>query len=284
MTSIESTAARLNLHRAGREWRGSCPACGYGSDAFSLSAGRNGRLIGWCASCRDKDAIRSALGADAPPSRTDAARAASEAAEDRAKKQQQAISLWDSGEVLTGDCPASKYLRSRCLESAIGNLALRYRADTRHPVSGRHPALLCRIDDVAGNQVGVHRIFVTTDGYKANVTPPKAAKGTVWSGAIRFGTGPEIVVAEGAETALAAGLILGLPAWSAISAGNLQKGLALPPEVQSVAIAADHDKPGIDAAQDAARRWRREGRTVRLVLPDGEGRDFADLLRVGEVA
>jgi hypothetical protein len=92
------------------------------------------------------------------------------------------------------------------------------------------------------------------------------------------------VVAEGAETALAAGLILGLPAWSAISAGNLQKGLALPPEVQSVAIAADHDKPGIDAAQDAARRWRREGRTVRLVLPDGEGRDFADLLRVGEVA
>ena len=30
-------AACLGLHRAGREWRGTCPACGYGSDAFTLS-------------------------------------------------------------------------------------------------------------------------------------------------------------------------------------------------------------------------------------------------------
>ena len=54
-------ASRLDLHRAGREWRGSCPACGYGSDAFTLSAGRNGKPLLWCASCQDQDGIEAAL-------------------------------------------------------------------------------------------------------------------------------------------------------------------------------------------------------------------------------
>ena len=66
-----------------------------------------------------------------------------------------------------------------------------------------------------------------------------------------------------------------------LSAGNLAKGLALPKEVRAVVIAADPDPPGEVAAQHAARRWRAEGRTVRIARPDREGADFNDLLREG---
>jgi hypothetical protein len=73
-------------------------------------------------------------------------------------------------------------------------------------------------------------------------------------------------------------LLLGLPAWAAISAGNLGGGLLLPPEVRCVVIAADPDDPGRQAARDAWPRWTAEGREVRVALPDGSG-DFNDLLQ-----
>lgn len=271
--SLETIAARLNLRRNGREWRGACPVCGYPA-AFVLSAGRHG-AIAWCASCQNLDAIRAVIGgAPLPPrDREDDQRArdAKETATEAARR------MWDGAATVTADDPAGRYLASRNLAAAINNPVLHYRRDVAHPSGGRWPAMICRVGDEAGELVAVHRVFLTSDGAKARIDPPKAAKGPVWGGAIRFNTGSEIVVAEGPETAIAAGLILGLPAWSAISAGNLAKGLKLPADVRRVVIAADHDKPGIDAAQNAMRRWRQEGRIVRMVLPDIEGEDFADV-------
>jgi hypothetical protein len=72
--------------------------------------------------------------------------------------------------------------------------------------------------------------------------------------------------------------LVGLPAWAAISAGNLAKGLVLPPEVHTVIVAADPDPEGERAAVSAALRWRVEGRTVRIARPTGTG-DFNDVLR-----
>ncbi|HEX7390577.1 MAG TPA: toprim domain-containing protein [Acidiphilium sp.] len=179
---------------------------------------------------------------------------------------------------MTPDDPAGRYLARRYLGFAVCNPALRYRRDVPHPSGSRWPAMLCRIDNAAGEMVAVQRVFLTLDGHKAKLDPVKAAKGPVWTAAIRFGTGPEIVIAEGPETAIAAGIVLGLPAWSAISAGNLARGLTLPVDVQGVVIAADNDAPGIDAAERAARRWQTEGRQVRVVKPDEPGSDFANLL------
>jgi len=51
----------------------------------------------------------------------------------------------------------------------------------------------------------------------------------------------------------------------------------LPLEVRRVVIAVDPDGPGEQAARDAAKRWQREGRAVRLARPDGIG-DFNDVL------
>jgi hypothetical protein len=76
---------------------------------------------------------------------------------------------------------------------------------------------------------------------------------------------------------------MGLPAWAAISAGNLAKGLMLPPEARHVVIAADPDEAGKRAARDAWLRWRAEGRTVQIATPYGTG-DFNDLLCAREAS
>ena len=146
--------------------------------------------------------------------------------------------------------------------------------------------MLGLVQDVAGNPVAVHRTYLRPDGSgKAEVEPNKANLGPVWSGAIRLcSAAPEIVIGEGIESAGAAGLLLGLPDWAAVAAGNLGKALALPPEVRAAVIAADHDEPGRNAAGEAAARWKAEGRAVRIALPDRAGEDFNDVLRVREVA
>ena len=82
---------------------------------------------------------------------------------------------------------------------------------------------------------------------------------------------------EGIETAASAGLLMAVPAWAAISAGNLAKGLTLPPEARRVVIAADPDQTGRTAARDAWLRWTAEGREVSVAVPDGVS-DFNDLL------
>jgi len=264
---------RLKLNRAGRWYRGACPVCG--REALSVTEGRAG-IRATCHYGCDKSTLREALGAGKLPQHdpeADQREAAARASATEAAKQ-----IWNGADRVTADDPGGRYLAGRHLAAAIGNDRLRYRRDTAHPTGARWPAMVCRIDNADGELVAVHRIFLTQNGDKAPLDPQKAAKGPIWSGAIRFATGREIVVAEGPETALAAGLIMNLPAWSAISAGNLARGLILSPEVVRVVVAADNDKPGINAAQDAIRRWRREGRDCRLVMPDKEGADFADLL------
>ena len=135
------------------------------------------------------------------------------------------------------------------------------------------------VHDGDGAICACHRTYLDPSGAKAAVDPVKASYGPIAGGAIRLHPpAPELLVAEGLETAASAGLLLGLPAWSAIAAGNLAKSLVLPPGVRHVTIAADADPPGQRAAAAAARRWIGEGRSVRIATPDTPGTDFADVL------
>ena len=88
-----------------------------------------------------------------------------------------------------------------------------------------------------------------------------------------------LAIAEGIESAAAAGKLLSMPAWAAVSAGNLAKSLILPTEIRSIVICADHDAPGLAAAEDAARRWQGEGRAVRILRAVEPGRDANDVIR-----
>ena len=282
MMSAADLAERLGLRRHPKSWRGRCPACDY-SSTFSIRTGRNGQALLYCASCRNPDALSEAaaraMGRDRQPDRYDNR----DVAAIRQRKQDTALRLWRGSE--SAVCTlADRYLTARGLAGVAASTALHFRADTPHPEGGRLPAMIALVSDVARTPLGIHRTYLARDGSKARLEPTKASLGPVWSGAIRLDEiAPDaaLIVGEGIESSASAGRLMGLPAWAAISAGNLAKGLMLPPEARHVVIAADPDEAGKRAARDAWLRWRAEGRNVQIATPDAAG-DFNDLLRARE--
>lgn len=274
-------AARLQLKRRNRGWSGSCPACGY-ARAFSIWLGKGARPSLFCGNgCTREDlgaAARNALGAAwmPPPCQADAKAERARAAD---AKQAAAQRLW-AGSASCAGTAAARYLARRGIGHAANSIALRFRGDCSHPDGGRLPAMVALVQDAGGQLTAVHRTYLTPDGSKASADPVKASLGPVWGGAVRLDpVGPVLTIGEGIETAASAGLLLRLPAWAAISAGNLASGLLLPPEVREVVIAVDPDSAGRAAAAAALARWQTEGRRVRIAVPDTTGQDFNDLLR-----
>ncbi len=274
-------ARPLGLKRGARSFRGNCPSCGY-PGAFAVKSDKHGTARLFCSNhCTAADlqsAVARVIGGEAalPAVQT------RDDPEKRARMIESARRCWTGSTALTGTL-AEAYLLSRLLEHLVTSPALRFRGDTSHPEGGKLPALNAEVVDVAGAFIGIHRTYLAAPGRKANVTPAKASLGPIWGGAIRlqsFDPGKPLVVGEGIETAASLGLLTGNPAWAAISAGNMAKGLILPDAVRDVLIAVDPDPPGERAAEDAARRWQREGRRVRLARPDGDG-DFNEVLRAG---
>ncbi len=100
-------------------------------------------------------------------------------------------------------------------------------------------------------------------------------------GAVRLaGPDKELVLAEGIETALSILQATGKPIWACLSTSGL-KAVRLPPETRTIIIAADGDEPGLAAAEEAASRFYREGREVKIARPPA-GMDFNDLLQLPE--
>ena len=272
-------ATRIGLRRCNRSWRGDCPVCGY-SRALSLKE-NNGRVCAFCANgCTQKyiiEALAQAAGGTWSVPSAQAEEAAQ--ADSRARAASRAALIW-SGSSPATDTIADTYLCNRGLPGLAASATLRFRGDCNHPEGGRYPALVGLVVNVAGQATAVHRTYLAAAGHKAAVEPGKASKGQVWGGAIRLDLeAPEIVIGEGIETSASAGRIFDLPAWAAISAGNLARAVKLPPMVRAVVIAADADNAGRNAAETAAVRWCAEGRRVRIACPDEAGRDFNDLLR-----
>ena len=206
-------------------------------------------------------------------------------ADETAERRRNARTFWHHCDYATPGTPAALYLARRGLPWLMGHEHIRYRPDCPHPSGGTLPALVTLVHDGAGAICAVHRTFLDLSGAKAAVGPVKASYGPIAGGAIRLHpAAPEMLIGEGLETSASAGLLLGLPAWSAIAAGNLAKSLALPPGVRRVIVAGDADKVGIAAVNAAALRWRREGRVVRVATPDVPGMDFNDVLQARLVA
>ncbi|WP_428377754.1 DUF7146 domain-containing protein [Lichenicoccus sp.] len=276
MITAADLGQRLSLRKLKREWRGACPACGYAA-AFSVRAGEHGAALAWCASCQDQDGIEAALnrvtaGAWKPPERPDQ----QSDPEQRAKKQAAALRLWSGSAKVPGTL-GERYLAQRGLATLSTSPALRFREDCYHPHSMRLPAVVAQVVDVDGRPVAVHRTYLDrSNARKTTHEPAKASLGPVWHAAVRLQPlepGQPLVIGEGIETSASAGLMIGAPAWAAISCGNLQYAMQLPPEATDIIIATDKDDPGERAAQSAACRWQAEGRQVRIARPNGPG-DF----------
>lgn len=145
---------------------------------------------------------------------------------------------------------------------------------------GRFPALVARVQDVAGETVTAHVTWLE-HGWKLDrgegvparkmLSPVEGRTGC----AVRLMplVGDVLGVAEGIETALAASALHGgMPVWAALNT-SLLKRFVTPPGVRKLFVFADRDVAGLEAAMDL--REEMDGRClVEVVRPTKA--DFAD--------
>ena len=86
-----------------------------------------------------------------------------------------------------------------------------------------------------------------------------------------------LAIGEGVETMLTVAHAF-RPVWSAIDADNLAVFPVLD-GIESLLIVADHDAPGLKAAEQCADRWYRAGREVRIAKSPVPGQDANDYAR-----
>ncbi len=190
--------------------------------------------------------------------------------------------IWrESRAVVTGD-PVSAYLLRRTGIDAVPGCirfhpALPYRHDDGSVT--RHPAMVAKVQNADGQGVAIHRTYLTSNGDKADVPTVKKIVGSLPpSSAVRlFPASSNIGIAEGIETALSASVSFGVPVWSCISAGVMEKWTP-PPGTERVHIFGDNDLSGTGqaAAWILAKRLIAAGFSVEVNIPDKPGTDWND--------
>ncbi len=146
----------------------------------------------------------------------------------------------------------------------------------------RVPALLAAVTDEAGACVAVQATGLGPNGRgKIAGREPRRNFGSPAAGVVRLfprligdHTGA-LAVAEGVETAIGFALMSGYPTWVTLGASYL-KHFTPPRGVDELVIAADNDRPGLEAARALAARLERDV-AVEIRTPDRDGEDWADV-------
>lgn len=274
MTEAKDIARRFNLRAQAGAFIGTCPACGY-KDGLRVTS-QNGRALWWCGACQDQAAVTAAISGQA----AHAAPMAAAADATQVQKREWAMNLWADALPAMGTV-VERYLAARGI-ALRDEMPLRFLPNHLCRDSGkRWPVMLALMVDCAGTPQAIHRTFIAQDGKgKAPIATPRKTLGIVAGAAVRLAPiADRLVIGEGIETSVSAGLMLKAPAWAAISAPNLEFKLKLPASIREIIVAADHDGPGLKAARAALARWKAEGRSVKIARPQTPGQDFNDLWR-----
>ena len=285
--TAEVMAQALGGRRAGSAWMARCPAHDDRVPSLAIDERSDGTVLVCCHAGCSQHAVINALTARGlwpgvsgrslaqvpvpPRQRTDR-----EPPQSRTRVGA-AMSIWHRSEPAAGTL-VETYLRTRGITLPPPRV-LAYQSRLTHPTGGVWPGMVALVtrgrDDDA---VGIHRTFLTRDGgAKATVSPQKMMLGPCGGGAVRLAAATDdVLVGEGLETCLAVMQATGRPAWAALSAAGL-RSLDLPEHICTVVVLADADPSGEAAALAAGRRWRRQGRDVRIARPP-TGLDFNDVL------
>ncbi len=200
--------------------------------------------------------------------------------EDADRKREGVRRIWrEAGSA--DDTLVETYLRERGIRPPIPP-SLRYAHLQHGPTGLMLPAMVGAVQAPDRSVTGMHRTFLTMDGTKkAPVSQNKMMLGKCAGGAVRLAAVAEkLALAEGIETGLSILAATNISTWATLSTSGL-KAVILPDEVREVIICADGDEVGEKAANDAAQRFLREGRVVRIARAPA-GMDFNDLLVLPE--
>jgi putative DNA primase/helicase len=285
----ETIAKALKGHKTGDGWAACCPAHNDHTPSLSIRYGREGKVLVHCFAGCEQGQVIAALKARGlwvvtvrPKWRQTITRisdhyVAKQLESKITARAEDGLGIWRDSVPAAGTLLAA-YLHSRGLD-IIAPAALRFHAKLKHPSGTFWPAMVALVTRGTDNTpLAIHRTFIAPDGRsKAAVEPAKMMLGPCRGGAVQLALPTDVLmVGEGIETCLAAMLASGHAAWAALSTSGL-RSLDLPTAVQDVIVLADGDDPGEAAARDAALRWHREGRHVRIARPP-RGTDFNDLL------
>ncbi|WP_158006996.1 DUF7146 domain-containing protein [Piscirickettsia litoralis] len=264
---------------------GICNSCGAKSDGFELLKWLNG----W--SFRETlEQVAAFLGVTSLHNQVDSHKqqpwlqhAQQQLTQQKKQSEQAAFwitQVWNQAQPL-GDDAVKRYLQQRrCFTSHVSDCvrfhpALPYFDEEGHRV-GEFPAMVCSVQNAAGQIVTLHRTYLTNEGHKAPVEKVKKMMSipdnlAVAGNAIRL-VGPQgsiLGIAEGIETALSVYLATGIPTWSAMTA-TLLKSVQPPKSIRTVIIWADQDRScaGEEAALILKERLQQQGITVLVMLPD----------------
>jgi putative DNA primase/helicase len=264
-------------------WRCLCPL--HNGHSLTIKDGIGGRLLVKCFGGCSADDVRrklhslELLGDDAPAPLTPEHIAAQKATEARNRRRRiaQAHEIFAEG-VEVRDTLADLYLRSRGTDpfspyfASNAALVLRFHPWCYHSPGVHRPALLARVDHVEHGHVATHITYLAPDGStKTTLAPPRKTFGPRKGGAVQLAApkaGERFVIGEGIESTLSVMVSCSMPGWAALCAEGIT-ALDLPREATDLVIAADNDANGVGqrAAQDATRRFIREGRRVRIAIP-----------------
>jgi hypothetical protein len=295
MRAAEIAAELGGISHSGEWHRCRCPVCGSRTASLALKDGGRHGLIARCWRCGvSGDEIRTALRAlgftFALQGGFDNFAEQQRRQEHENRNLERAAEMWLAG--LPGqDAVPDIYMHSRGIPLTEWPPSLRYLPAghyfARHPSGTRDfPVMLAAVVDCRAEFTAVHRTWLTLSGDgKAPVDPLRMTLGRVAGGAVRLAmfepdANQTLVIGEGIESSLSAGLLMQAPAWSALSAGNLGH-LILPNEIRTVLIVVDNDSNGVGeaAARSAGLRWLAENRRVRLLIPKKRGCDANDLVK-----
>jgi putative DNA primase/helicase len=288
----EMIGRALSGRKTGGAWMARCPSHEDREPSLSISDAKDGKVLVRCHAGCDQHHVIAALrsrglwetkGTDRQENRApgyDGQRLLPEPDHTALQRTEAALRLWQASQ-RAEETPVETYLRSRGLHISPPP-AIRFNTGLKHPSGSVWPAMVGLVTrGVDRVPIAIHRTFLARDGSgKAPVDPAKMMLGPCRGGVVRLSDpGSVLMVGEGIETCLAAMLATGYAAWAALSTSGL-RALELPSGARDVIVLADGDAPGEAAAQDCGRRWKRQGRRVRIARPP-KGMDFNDLLLSG---
>jgi hypothetical protein len=284
MTAATIAAQLGGTCREGRQWRCRCPL--HGGRSLLLRDGHDGRLLISCMAGCDRIEVLKELRRLRLDGFAEYTPREDEHTGNRVERQQFiARRIWQTA--IPGErSPQIK----RYLASAASLWLLRRRCagpprvwHSTTPRTGiQYPAMIGKVVDVDDQLLALHKTYLLPDGSgKVGGIQGREYLGPVAGAAVRLAPAdPEqpLIVGEGIETVLSLMQLRALPGWAALSASGL-RALVLAQSVRRILIAVDNDLSGAgqEAAREAAGRWQREGRTVRVAMPP-EGEDWNDVL------
>jgi putative DNA primase/helicase len=263
-----------------------CPVPSHGqgrgdrSPSLSISDGdKPGRLLVRCyAGCDPRDILaelrrRGLIDAPKDGDRRREDRPA-HATEPRHERDASALAIWHGSKPAASDPTIKSYLLARGITNEAPP-SLRF--DTI-PYLDRYalPAMIAAVQAPDRRVIAVQTTLIDPRGdRKAQVRLPRKTTGALGWGATRLAAATDrLGLAEGAEKALAAMQLHGVPCWSSLGAQRMHR-VWVPDDVRELHIFPDNDDPGRAAAERTAHAHRH--RRVVIHFPPEGMKDWDDV-------